>query len=419
MWDAGRRILISPIGRGNVNAARMQISWMILNAGKLLSVVSIFVAIYPVSAQQAKAEGVVVNGAIGGPVAGAKIRLCGLPGSKTSIAVGICTMAYSDNEGRFVFPKAKAGRFYLAGESVGYLSDYLVQNGKGGSEFELHVGEARSFRLVLWPEGSVSGRLADENGQPLTGIHVSAIREDASFGRRFVSKYQYRGGSSGASTDRNGEFRIGEMKSGRYYLEADSEPSRQLGDSWLKTGYIPAYYSGSRTLAAATLLCIGAGEQRNVEFHLTPRPAHTVRGKLEVPSGFKRDFEPLWGLRREDGDYYGQRTEEEFNHQTDAFEMRFVPSGSYNLEIQTGIYDTDLVANKSFMVADADVNDLELSLERRFSPKEHPHNCSGISVSAKPSFRACWRRRFSLRCLFCASCCAKTVSSYACPVVSR
>jgi hypothetical protein len=46
-----------------------------------------------------------------------------------------------------------------------------------------------------------------------------------------------------------------------------------------------------------------------------------------------------------------------------------VPSGSYNLEIQTGIYDTDLVANKSFMVADADVNDLELSFEKRFSLK--------------------------------------------------
>jgi len=270
---------------------------------------------------------------------------------------------------------------------------------------------------VLRPDSFVSGRVVDESGQPLAGINVSAIREDASHGRRFVAQYQYLGGSSGASTNENGEFRIGEMKPGRYYIEA--EPSRKLGSSWLKKGYIPEYFPDSKTLAAATLLCIGAGEQHNVEFHLTPMPAHNVRGKLKVPSGFKGDFEPLWGLRRDDGVYYGQFTEEEFNHQTGAFEMKSVPSGSYNLEIQTGIYDTDLVANKSFIVADADVNDLELSLERRFSPKEHPHNCSGISVSAKPSFRACWRRRFSLRCLFCASCCAKTVSSYACPVVSR
>jgi len=45
------------------------------------------------------------------------------------------------------------------------------------------------------------------------------------------------------------------------------------------------------------------------------------------------------------------------------------------------------------------------------SPKEHPHICAGIRVSSKPSFLAWWRRRFSLRCLFCASCWAKTVSS--------
>jgi len=155
------------------------------------------------------------------------------------------------------------------------------------------------------------------------------------------------------------------MKPGRYYIEA--EPSRKLGSSWLKKGYIPEYFPDSKTLAAATLLCIGAGEQHNVEFHLTPMPAHNVRGKLKVPSGFKGDFEPLWGLRRDDGVYYGQFTEEEFNHQTGAFEMKSVPSGSYNLEIQTGIYDTDLVANKSFIVADADVNDLLMPLEKRFT----------------------------------------------------
>jgi hypothetical protein len=347
----------------------MQISWMTLSPGKLLSVVSLFFAIYPVSAQPAKVEGGVVNGALGGPVSGAKIRLCALPESKTSTAVGICTMAYSDIEGRFVFSKAKAGRFYLAGESAGYLSDNLVQNGRGSSDFELHAGETRSFRLMLWPESSVSGRLVDENGRPLAGVDVSAIREDASLGRRFVSQYQYRGSSSGVSTDKNGEFRICEMKPGRYYLEADIEPWRQFGDPWLKKGYIPAYYPDSPTLATATLLCIGASEQRKVDFHLTPRPAHAVRGRLVVPSDFKRDFDPLWGLRRDDGEYYGQWTDEEFDHRTGAFEMRSVPSGSYNLEIQTGLYDTDLVANRSFIVEDADVNDLKLPMERRFSLK--------------------------------------------------
>lgn len=340
---------------------------MILCVGRLMIVLSLFVAIYPASAQSAKVEGVVVNGANGEPIVGTKVSLCEQPESEKTMAIGICKTAYSGHDGRFVFSEANTGHLYLAGESVGFLRDKLVQNGRDASDFDLRAGETRAFHLVLLPEGSIDGRLVNEDGQPVGGVNVAAIREDTNIGRRFISLYEYRGGPSGASTDKNGEFRIGEMRPGRYYLEATIEPWRQLGSSWLKKGYIPAYYPGSTTLAAATLLCIGAGEQRKIEFHLTPRPAHTVRGKLVVPSVFKRDFEPLWGLRRDDGEYYGQWTEDEFDHHTGAFEMRSVPSGFYNLEIQTGIYDTDLVAKKTFTIADTDVNDLVLPLEKRFS----------------------------------------------------
>ena len=50
-------------------------------------------------------------------------------------------MAVSDRDGRFIFSKARSGHFYLAGESDGYLRNMLVQNGEGGSEFDLHAGE--------------------------------------------------------------------------------------------------------------------------------------------------------------------------------------------------------------------------------------------------------------------------------------
>jgi len=370
-----------------VNAARVQVGRTILYAGSLLAAVSLLNAVYPASAQSsAKAVGVVVNGATGGPVAGAKIRLCGMPMSKMSTAIGICTMASSNHEGQFIFSNARPGRFYLAGEALGYLEDHLVQDGRGGDDFVLHPGESRPFRLVLWPESNVSGRVIDENGKPLTGADVSAIREDASHGRRFIAQYQYWGGASSTPTDRNGEFRIGEIAPGRYYIEATIQPGHEQKTSLVQRGYLPAYYPDSTTLAAATPLCIGAGDQRNVEFHLVPRPAHTIRGKLEVPSGFKPNFEPVWGLQSEDGEYYGQWAEEKFDHLTGNFEMRSVPSGSYNLEIQTGIYDTDLVANKSFVVADADVNYLEFRMERRFSLKakvqlpEGFHPSTGYSV---------------------------------------
>jgi hypothetical protein len=219
----------------------------------------------------------------------------------------------------------------------------------------------------LWPEGTIKGRIVDENGKPIAGIDVSAIRDDSSLGRRFISQYQYWGGPSDGATDKNGKFTIGELKPGRYYLEAGVAPWRKDDGTFLKAGSIPAYYPGSSTLAAASVLCIGAGEQRKVDFQLKPAPTYFVRGKIELPTGYKRDFEPLWGLRREDGQYYGQWTEEEFDHPSGTWEIRHLPRGTYHLELQSSIYDTDLVANKSFTITDADVNDLILPMRLRFS----------------------------------------------------
>jgi hypothetical protein len=317
--------------------------------------------------QAARVEGIAVNGANGEPIAGAKIRLCAQPPDAKAMAVCICTSAVSDHDGRFIFSKAKPGHFYLDGKAEGYLRNALVQNGRGESEFDLHPGESRSFRFVLWPGGIISGRILDENGKPIAGIDVSAIRDDSSFGRRFISNYQYWTGPSEVATDKNGEFKVGELKPGRYYLEADIAPRRKSDGTLLKTGHIPAYYPGSPILATARPLCIGAGEQRKIEFQLKPAPTYSVSGKIELPPDFKRNFEPLWGLRREDGQYYGQWTDEEFDHPSGTWDIRNLPPGSYNLEIQTGIYDTDLAANSSFTITDADVNDLVLPMRLRFS----------------------------------------------------
>jgi hypothetical protein len=347
--------------------SRMKNSGVDPNGCWLLFLLLFFVTTIPASAQLAKVEGHAVNGANGQPIVGANIRLCEQPASSKTMAVGKCTMAVSDHDGRFIFPKARPGHFYLAGESEGYLRNFLVQNGEGRSEFDLHAGESRSFRIVLWPESKIRGKIVDEKGKPMEGIDVSAIRNDSSLGRHFIEQYQYWGGPSEASTDKNGEFRIGELKPGRYYLEAHIGASRTGGEALLKTGYIPAYYSDSSKLAEASVLCIDAGEQREIEFQLKPSPTYSARGKIELPPDFKRYFEPLWGLRREDGQYYGQWMDEEFDHTSGAWEIRHLPRGTYNLEIQTGIYDTDLVANKTFTITDADVSDLILPMSLRFS----------------------------------------------------
>ena len=65
----------------------------------------------------------------------------------------------SGSEGRFVFRGRFPGRYYMKADASGYLHDFLVLAGRGGSEFDLAPGTERMVRLALWPEGSVTGRI--------------------------------------------------------------------------------------------------------------------------------------------------------------------------------------------------------------------------------------------------------------------
>jgi hypothetical protein len=333
----------------------------------------ISIAVTAVSAQSARIEGIAVNGATGEPIIGVEMRLGERPDKNNDKVMGPFIRTSTDRYGRFAFNHLRISNYFLYSDGAGYLKNALVQNGRGKDDFYLRSGETRFFRLVLLPEGSIIGRVLDEVGQPIVGVDVSAIREDSNFGRRFIASYQHWGGSSEASTNNKGEFRIGELDPGRYFIETTFSTVKKVDESLLKKGYVPAYYPDSPTMAMATALCMGAGEQRKIDFHLLPRPMYSVRGKLELPVDFKNNFEVLWGLRREDGGFIGHWTDEIYDHSTNAIVIRPLPPGSYYLEIKTGIYDTDLVASKAFTIKDSDVNNLVLPMHPIFSLRANVH----------------------------------------------
>jgi len=350
-------------------------------AAWILALILFAAAHPPAIAQSARVEGIAVNGATGEPIVGVEIRLGERPDKSNDKVMGPFVRTVTGQDGRFVFNDARASHYFLYSDAVGYLRNYLVQNGRGGSEFDLHAGETRFFRLILLPEGSISGQVFDETGQPIAGVDVFAVREDSSFGRRYIEHYQYWGGSSGTATGKTGEFRIGELGPVNYFIVASLDPVKKVADSLLKKGYVPAYYPDSPTLATAMILCMGAGEQRKIDFRLVPRPTYKVRGRLKLPTDFKSSFEPLWGLRRDDGEYIGHWTEESYDHKTSEFTIESLPSGSYSLEIKTGIYDSDLTASESFTITSADVNDLVLSMHPIFSLRAKVHLPEGFHSS--------------------------------------
>jgi RNA polymerase sigma-70 factor (ECF subfamily) len=132
----------------------------------------------------------------------------------------------------------------------------------------------------------------------------------------------------------DGEFRIGALKPGSYFIGAFFDFLGKRDVATVKKGYLPVYYPSVAFLSSATPVCVGAGQQVRVGFKLNPRVTHHARAKLILPASFKRNFEPINGLRGE----YGQLLtdwEEEYDHGSSTLTVTRLAPGSYDLDTAT------------------------------------------------------------------------------------
>ncbi|MCE5311337.1 MAG: carboxypeptidase-like regulatory domain-containing protein [Acidobacteriales bacterium] len=333
--------------------------------------------------QFANLSGIALDVATKRAIASAKISLCE---SRANYVVGRCFSTTTNRDGRFAFTDRPVGRYYLSGDAAGYLSDFLILDGQGTVEFDLRCGETRSVRMMLWPEAVVSGRLVDERGRPLSGVNVAAIRESCSFGSRQLTRNQYRGGPSSVSTNSKGEFRIGALTPGKYYLEAFLDALSKPERAVVEKGYVPVYYPGAAYLREATALCLGAGAQHRVEYRVLPRRTFRARGKLIVPRGFKSDFKPVSTLENEYGGLVHHWTRE-YDPVSKSFVLGQLVPGAYEVEFASGIYDTDLAARLKFTIATAGTEGILLRMQRPFALRANVHLPDGYHPTTSASLR--------------------------------
>jgi hypothetical protein len=152
------------------------------------------------------------------------------------------------------------------------------------------------------------------------------------------------------------------LKPGSYFIEAFFDFLGKRDVATVKKGYLPVYYPSVAFLSSATPVCVGAGQQVRVDFKLNPRVTHHARAKLILPASFKRNFEPINGLRGE----YGQLLtdwEEEYDHGSSTLTVTRLAFGSYDLDTATGIYSTDPSARLRFTVTDKDLEGMVLTLQ--------------------------------------------------------
>src|SRR5262245_18857664 len=170
----------------------------------------------------------------GRPLRRVQIRLSGelIPEGRT---------ASTNSLGKWEIRELPAGRFTLNFSRAGYLAAQYGQKrfGEPGRPVELADGETmENLDSTLTHNGVITGRVYDEAGEPLAGATVMPLQMRFFNGRRRLVPTR-----GTAATDDSGQYRLGGLEPGDYYVFATSRETWETEPPDPKTlGFMPTMY---------------------------------------------------------------------------------------------------------------------------------------------------------------------------------
>ena len=215
----------------------------------------------------ARVEGQLVDAASGERVRKAWLTLRGAGPNQMGYT------AVSDSTGFFAIDGIQPGRYSLTAEHAAYLRATI-----GGGQLNLLAGQTvKVGRTLLTPHAVISGRVLDEDGDPLpigVQVQVSRWRWDPQTGQRVLTQLKQ------TPADDQGNFRLAGLPSGRYYLSAYGGRTTVAFDDRTVMPHAEAYtttfYPGTSDPGSATAVPLVAGQElRDVNLRL--RKTRTVR----------------------------------------------------------------------------------------------------------------------------------------------
>ena len=311
-------------------------------------------------------SGTVVRKLDGMPLKGATVWL----GSDESRERTIATTTAAD--GRFELRNVPAGNYTLSVRRNGYVTAQYGQKkpNDSGSTLTLRPGQ-KLVDLVfkLGRTGVITGRVSDEDGEPMQGIRVNAVREVYINGKmRLLSADQ-------RESNDLGEFRLFGLSPGRYLISAEPDTwNRVVGDrefsgadkSGGERGYVKLYYPGVTDSGKASAITVKEGDEvASVDILMKQVTVYRVRGKvvnlLPKPSG--RRWSQVQLLRINQGAGWDGIGATSAGDADGSFEIREIPPGNYTIQVMSRSDDGRmLVTQQDITVGNADVEGLTLTI---------------------------------------------------------
>lgn len=312
-------------------------------------------------------EGSVVNSITGEPLKKAHLSLrpLGAPG-------GTPYGAETDGAGHFLFDGVDPGRYILSISRNGFVNQQYSPQGSSrqSSPLDLAAGQKLKQLVVkLSPQGVISGRVLDEDGEPLANANVMCMVLGYQRGRKQLM------GRNGASTDDRGEFRLHGLSPGKYILSATYRPpgsadrvaTRAPGTEPVEQMYPTTFYPNTRGPENASRIEIAPGAQiTGLTMTLQRVKAVHVSGHVNT-SAIKqpaRNSNVMLvprdnaGLGTDGMTRVGGRLDPRGN-----FMIRGVAPGSYLLRADSNDESGRLSARMPLEVGDSNIDGIELNLQ--------------------------------------------------------
>jgi len=146
----------------------------------------------------------------GQPLKGARVSMNGGPVGRT---------AMTDATGAFVFDKLPEGRYSLSASRPRYLSSSYGQKRpeRSGTSIQLADSEQRkNLKITLFSAGVITGAIYTDEGEPVQGAQVRALRYTMSSGVRRLQT------SNSVQSDDRGYYRLFGLTPGEYTVTATS-----------------------------------------------------------------------------------------------------------------------------------------------------------------------------------------------------
>ena len=246
---------------------------------------------------------------------------------------GDVTQVYTNQYGVFEFTKLAAGPYELRAAAGEYRathvpSTYPTAAGGTGPPLQLKDGEQRTDIVISLSRAlAISGRVIDEDGNPLANIEVSVPNpQDGMMMSGFEGRPR--------TTDDRGMFRLHGLAAGRYVLCATPRrgPSFDL-ERPRRLQYVQTCYPSVTDVTDATEVTLADQDVAGLEIRLQRRPTYVLSGHVIGADGTPPENVQVSLMRIEGNSSSGSGTG---LRSGGAFTISNVTPGAYELSARLG-----------------------------------------------------------------------------------